>query len=192
VPVWRARRIAGHTLGLSAHAAAYVDQHVAAFADKIGPAQLDRLCDEARDRFDPDDAEARRLEQAEQRKVTIRMPDHTLHQGHDGLAHVEATLDAADAKDLEHALAQKASDLLAAGSPESLDVRRSMALGEIARGQLTLDLKADQSTEPSERGRNRKPRQTILTVHLSDATLGTGIVECDQLKTHLSLEQVLG
>jgi hypothetical protein len=29
-------------------------------------------------------------------------------------------------------------------------------------------------------------------VHLSDATLGTGIVECDQLKTHLSLEQVLG
>ncbi len=53
-----------------------------------------------------------------------------------GTVEVTASVDLADALDLETALAQAAAELIAAGSTESLDVRRSMALGVIARHYL--------------------------------------------------------
>lgn len=182
----RARRVASHTIGLSPAAAAHVDAQVAAVAGRIGPSQLDRLCDEARARFDPDAAEQLRAERAEQRQVRIRYGEHGLDEGIEGLGFIEATLDAADAKDFEHAVAQVATTLLDLGSTEPLDVRRARAVGEIARGQLCLDLaRAGQPSTP-------KARRTVLTLHLSDLSLASGIVTCDELRTHLSVEQVLG
>ena len=47
-----------------------------------------------------------------------------------------ASVDTADALDLEAAVAQAAAQLKAGGSTDSLDVRRSMALGVIARHYL--------------------------------------------------------
>ena len=52
--VWRARRVAQATSGLSAEAAAHVDAQVAPFAHKIGLVQLERLVEEAIARFMPD------------------------------------------------------------------------------------------------------------------------------------------
>ncbi len=53
---------------------------------------------------------------------------------------ITGELDLADALDLDDALARGAASLAAAGCDEPLDVRRSMAAGDIARRQLALDL----------------------------------------------------
>ncbi|MDP3890533.1 MAG: HNH endonuclease, partial [Nocardioides sp.] len=47
LPAWRARRVAHATTHLSPEAAAFVDRHIGPVAHKTGPAQLDRLIDEA-------------------------------------------------------------------------------------------------------------------------------------------------
>src|SRR5689334_3442290 len=57
---WKLGSIADRTLHLSPEAAGFVDAHVAAVAHTIGPAQLARLIQEARARFDPERTEADR------------------------------------------------------------------------------------------------------------------------------------
>ena len=74
---------------------------------------------------------------------------------------VEAEVDLADALDLDTALSTGAARLADLGSVASLDVRRSEALGQMARAQLALDL--DTSPEPQ--------RQVVLHVHLSDQAI---------------------
>ncbi|HEX7717555.1 MAG TPA: HNH endonuclease, partial [Marmoricola sp.] len=54
LPAWRARRIAEHTLSLSPEAAAHVDVQLAPFAHRVGPAQTERLVDEAIARHMPE------------------------------------------------------------------------------------------------------------------------------------------
>ncbi|MEO5653457.1 MAG: HNH endonuclease, partial [Marmoricola sp.] len=183
LPAWRARRVAAATLGLTREAAEFVDAQVAPFAHKIGPAALDRLVVEAVARFMP----ARALEEAraaaDGRHVTI----HRRQVSFTGTSYLEGELDLADALDLDAALSQGAWSLKAAGCTESLDVRRSIAAGEIARRQLALDLQPDEQDEaacgtvtsstPKQTG-----RQVVLHVHLSDrAITGTSAAECDGL-----------
>ena len=60
LPAWRARRIARETLCLSAEAAGHVDRHVGPVAHRIGPAQTQRLVEEAIARFMPETAEETR------------------------------------------------------------------------------------------------------------------------------------
>jgi 5-methylcytosine-specific restriction endonuclease McrA len=66
-----------------------------------------------------------------------------------GTMHLEADLDLADALDLDRALAHGAASLKALGSGESLEVRRSIALGELARTQTALDLARQDPTRTS-------------------------------------------
>jgi len=61
-------------------------------------------------------------------------------------------LDAIDARDLDVAVGQAAHTLLIAGCPKSLDVRRALALGEIARHELTLDLTTGEIGSSSDTG----------------------------------------
>jgi hypothetical protein len=166
LPAWRARRIARSTIALSPEGAGYVDRQVAPFAHRVGPAQLDRLVEEALVRFSPDTAETRRRAAAEARHLTV----HVDHVGHEGTVHVEGDLDLADALDLDTALTDGAARLAALGSPDPLDVRRAHALGELARGaHPTLDLE----TDPAEDGAGAAPgRQVVLHVHLFEAALG--------------------
>jgi hypothetical protein len=70
---WRLGFIADRTMCLSPAAAAFVDTHVAAVAHKIGPAQLDRLIEEAKARFDPDQTEAERAAAADRRHFDIAL-----------------------------------------------------------------------------------------------------------------------
>ena len=163
---WRARRIAQATLMLTQDAACFVDDQVAGFAHKVGPAQTDRLVEEAICRFMPDLALANAAKAAEGRHLTI---DHQ-QVSFTGTSRVEGELDLADALDLDAALSRGAESLKAGGSSDSLDVRRAQAAGELARNQLALDLAGeDVSTAPP---RNRvKARQVVLYVHLSEAAL---------------------
>jgi hypothetical protein len=157
---WLARRIADKTLLLTQQAASFVDRHVAPTAHRIGPVQLDRLVDEAIARFMPEEAERRRLARAEGRYFTIEAQQVSF----DGTTTVHGELDLADALDLEDAIQAVAGQLKDLGCPESLDVRRSLAVGELARRELTLDLTTD---PPTPKARRRTRRKLVLYVHLS-------------------------
>ncbi|MDO7869567.1 HNH endonuclease signature motif containing protein [Nocardioides jiangxiensis] len=137
--VWRARQVAHLTYGLSPEGAAYVDDHVAAFAHRIGYAALQRLLEEARIRFvegyEPEGGPIR----PDGRKVRVGLGQISTN----GTADLWGELDYADASDLERAIARRATVLGAdggAGAGLPLDARRALALGEMARHDLCLDL----------------------------------------------------
>ena len=133
---WRARRIARATIALAPAAAGFVDDQVAGFAHRIRPSGVDRLVEEAIVRFMPDQARRRREAAADGRHAHV----HTHQVSFEGTVWVEAEVDLADALDLDTALSVGAARLADLGSPASLDVRRSEALGQMARHQLALDL----------------------------------------------------
>ena len=167
---WRARRIAEATLPLTQEAAAFVDAQVAPFAHRIGIAALERLIDEAIARFMPDKAAEDAEKAADGRHFTI---DHQ-QVSFGGTSQITGELDLADALDLDTAVAKGANELLALGSTDSLDVRRSIAAGQLARNQLALDLAAEHDaggSEPPPRRARPKPRQVVLHVHLSDTAI---------------------
>ncbi|HEX5860265.1 MAG TPA: HNH endonuclease signature motif containing protein [Nocardioides sp.] len=135
---WKARRVAAETIShaLTVDAAAHVDRHVAPVAHKIGGRAIDRLVEEAIARHMPETAEATRRASADGRHLTI---DH--HQiSFAGTSTVHGELDLADALDLDAALTHHAVVLKDLGCTEPLDVRRALAVGELARHQPTLDL----------------------------------------------------
>ena len=154
---WRARRIAEATFLLSQEAAAFVDAQVAPFAHRIGIAALERLIAEAIARFMPDKAAEDARKAADSRHFTI---DHQ-QVSFGGTSQITGELDLADALDLDTAVAKGAHELLALGSTDSLDVRRSIAAGQIARNQLALDLtdrrqtRGEQSDHPPAADRSR-------------------------------------
>lgn len=169
--VWKARRIAEATLSLSPEAAAFVDAQVAQAAHKIGRAALDRLVEDAIARFDPARAQAERDRAAEGRHLTI---DHT-QVSFAGTCRVWGELDLPDAQDLDAAVAAGAARLKGLGCGESLDVRRALAIGEIARNELALDLSAGFAAEQSVAAKpvtpTRPRRDAVLYLHLSAAAL---------------------
>src|SRR6478609_5504152 len=158
---WRARRIARETIPLSMEAAGFVDDNVARFAHRVRPAELDRLVADAIARHMPEVAEELRQRAADGRHLTI---EHT-QVSFAGTSWIYGELDLADALDLDTAITHHAAVLAAAGSTETLDVRRSRALGEIARHQTVLDLTPDKVDEAEED--LPQARQTILHIHLS-------------------------
>ena len=136
-----------------------MDAQVARFAHRIGIAALERLVAEAIARFMPDQAVADARTAAEGRHFTIEHEQVSFN----GTSRITGELDLADALDLDAALSQTAETLKVLGSTESLDVRRSLAAGQIARNQLALDLTAGTelsrattaSRSPSRRSRGR-------------------------------------
>ena len=168
LPAWKARRVAEQTVDLSKEAARFVDRHVAPVAHQVRPAQVDRLVEEAVGRHMPEHAERRRRDALDQRKLVI---DHQ-QVSFAGTSQVYGELDLADALDLEDAIRAGAAQLAALGSTETLDVRRSLALGDLARHQPTLDL----TTSPGEATtpRRKPPRAVVLHLHLAEAAISSG------------------
>jgi hypothetical protein len=164
LPAWRARRIAQATRCLPPEAAAWVDRQVVAFAHRISIAALDRLIEEAMVRFDPDQAKKDRAAAADKRRFDI----HLQQVSFNGTVDVSGTLDLKDAFDLEKAVARRAGLLGDLGAAGSLDVRRSAALGEMARDDLTLDLETGERTPSSGGG-------IELRVHVNSADLATAV-----------------
>jgi hypothetical protein len=95
-----------------------------------------------------------------------------------GTMYLDAELDIADALDLHTAVTAGAQLRAQMGSTESLDVRRAQALGDLARGELPLDLLPDDQVADqadvslvTPRAQRRQPRQVVLHVHLSEAAI---------------------
>ncbi len=178
--VWRAGRIADHTISLSEAGAAHVDRHLAPVARSCSWAQMDRLVEEAMVRFDPEAAEARRREAAERRHFDLHVDQVT----YDGTVHVDGELDLADALDLEDAIRAGATQLAACGNTESLNVRRSIAAGDLARRQLALDLDTDTDTEADA----APGRSVVLYAHLGQGP----VARCGNTRSPISVEQIQG
>jgi Domain of unknown function (DUF222) len=186
VPLWKARRLAQLTAILPAEGADFVDRQLAGFVGKISWAGIERLVDQARVAFDPEGAEKDRLAAADGRRFDVR----TEEANHRGIVHVEGVLDLADGLDLDTAIRQGAEELAALGSTESLDVRRSMAAGELARRQLAFDLRAGAGEGAASVA---KPRQVVIHVHLSHAAISrdeVGIAKVEETRSIVSTDQV--
>ncbi len=112
-----------------------------------------------------------------------------------GTSLVTGELDLADALDLEDAIRGIAAQLGDLGSPEPLDVRRSVAAGELARRQLALDLTTEDTGENTGGERPRRQRttsRTVLHLHLSHAAL-TGsdpVGRVENTRTPVTAEQI--
>ena len=132
---WRVLRISEHTQSLSADAAAWVDVQIVDRAHKAGAIALERLVAEAVVRFDPDVVYEDEVTQTEKRRVIIDS-----RHVHAGLVQIDAVLDEADARDLDAALAKVAAEtpgeIAGGGRTLSPQVRRALALGELARREL--------------------------------------------------------
>ena len=183
VQVWRVRRVTDLTRALTQEAAAFVDAHLAHVVHTASFTTVKRLVAEAAARFDPEATEMEEIDTAATLHVTLDL-DTAWSIGTASGVHLTGLLDRADAEELEHAIRTIAHQLLAAGSQDSLDVRRAKALGYLSRGDLTLDLTTDLTTvdeaSPVEEARQRRletkrptrqPRQVVLHIHLSEAAL---------------------
>lgn len=158
----RARMIAGATLDLSPEAAGFVDGEVAPFARGLSAAQLGRTVDEAMARFMPELAARRREDAAEGRKVNIDLEQVSFN----GTCRIDAELDLADALDLDARLSDDAAGLKDLGSEQSLDVRRAIALGHLARGDNPLPLQTGQHGTP-----DRRRRDVVIYAHLAGGAI---------------------
>ena len=178
VQVWRIRRVTEVTRPLTAEAAAFVDAHLAHVVHTASFATVKRLAAEAAARFDPETTEMDEVDTQSTLHVTLDL-NTAWSIGTAAGVHLSGLLDRADAEELEHAIRTIADQLAAAGSTDTLDVRRAKALGYLSRGDLTLDLPTEGEASPVEEARQRrletkKPtrsRQVVLHIHLSEAAL---------------------
>lgn len=165
VPAWRARRVAATVAGQPDDVAAYVDEHVAAVAEKVGVATLDKLLDEAMLRLHAEDRELEQLDALDARWVRL----HEERMGHTGIAELEARGDWKDLADFDETLTAVAERLGEQGAPHagtSLDVRRSIAMGVLADPAQALALLTG-TTDAVRRPRKR----AVLHLHLSERAL---------------------
>ncbi len=164
VQAWRARRIAQAVLGAHADVTADLDARIAPLAHKVGPTTLTRLLDEIMLRLHAEEREIKQLEDLDARYV--RLEDGSINNT--GIADLFARGDWKDLHDLDATLSAIAAALKEQGCDESLDVRRSMALGILAdpaQAQALLD--HDDAPAASR-------KKIVLFLHLSEAALRGG------------------
>ncbi|WP_200837862.1 hypothetical protein, partial [Ruania rhizosphaerae] len=132
----RARAVTRLTKKLPFEGAGWVDRQVAWSIGSCSRAQIERAVAAAMDHYDPEQARAEAQAALEARRVEIHLGDagdpHL--PGSTAVVNFEGGLDLADALDLEAAVAARAAALSAFMPDASEDVRRSIALGDLARG----------------------------------------------------------
>jgi len=183
---WKARHVAHATRDLTREAAAFVDAQVSAFANRISPAELQRLIDTAIATFMPEHAAEIAAAAADTRDVRV---DHG-QISFAGTSRIEGEIDFLDALDLDNALQTGAAQLAELGSDLPLGARRAATLGNLARGELALDLEAPEAPSPGRRTQSH--REVVLYVHLSEdaITTGTGTALAERSRRLFTAEQI--
>lgn len=167
VQAWRGRRIAQATLDHDDDVAAHIDDTIAPLAHRVGPVTTARLIDEAMARLHPAERELAQLQALAHRHATLH---DTV--SHDGVAHMDIHADLKDLLDFNDTLAAVAAALASQGSTETLDVRRSLAVGVLADPCHAAAL-LDPVSAPTGAAAARPRKQLVLHVHLShDALAG--------------------
>ena len=200
LPAWRARRIARAVIGAPADVVESIDDTLVTIAAKVGPVQLDRLLDEAMLRLHAEDRELAQLEALDARHVTL----DELTLTHTGVADLHIRGDWKDLHDFDQTLTDLAHALATTpeAQGESLEVRRSIAVGVIADPARAAALLAG---TPAPKPRKR----TVLHLHLShdavqgrdpvgrNETTGTPVLAelirswCARPDTHLTVAPVI-
>ena len=184
VPVWRARRIAQAVLGKPDDVAQHLDDAIAPVAEKVGPGTLERLIDEAMMRLYPEQRELAQLEALDARHATLH--EETLTET--GVGEMTVRADWKDLHDFSETLSEIAArlaeeDAAADRPPDSLDVRRSRAVGVLADPEAAAAMLAHRATP-------KPKRRTTLVVHLSeDAVRGLDPVGRNETTSRPVLEQ---
>ena len=163
----RARRVAEALLGQPADVCRFVDRELTrrvVDSQAIGPIVLDRLVDEAMLRLHAEQRELEQLQALDRRHVTI--DPATIN--HTGIGELDARADWADLGPLDQTLTAIAEVLgqQPEHQHESLDVRRSLALGILAdpaRAQALLT--GDVEARPTKRS------ELTAQLHLTEANL---------------------
>jgi len=174
---WRARRIAQAVLGAPDDVCDHLDTTLAGLAHQVGPVTLARLLDEAMLRLHPEEREIAQLEALDRRHATLHEDSIT----DAGIADMSLRGDWKDLHDFDQALSEVAAALASADEAagryvESLDVRRSRAVGVLADPTSAAALL---QARPAPRPRKR----ALLVVHVSeDALRGVDpVVRCETL-----------
>ncbi|MET3963876.1 hypothetical protein ABIE44_003810 [Marmoricola sp. OAE513] len=151
---WKGRRIAGETVLLPLEAAVDLGERMAVVARKLSARATQQMIDETIAAVLPEIAQ----ERADHHSTPRVVVDHR-QVSFSGTSEIYGALEIADALDLDATLTREAEALKAAGCDASLDVRRAMALGRLARGEANVD------------------RPVTLYVHLPADTDATAVLE---------------
>ncbi|GAA4696019.1 HNH endonuclease signature motif containing protein [Nocardioides conyzicola] len=135
VQVWKARRVAEHTIALPPQAAAQVDTILAPIAHTCSFAEIERVANAAAKEADADNEEDERASTGPFLRVGLDDAKHN-----HGYVPIEGLLDLDDALALEAAIKAKAHALLDEHPTLDLDARRAMALGLFADGSGEREL----------------------------------------------------
>ncbi len=163
VPAWRARTIAQAVLGAHADVVEAMDAALVGIAHQVGPVTLARILDEQLLRLHAEEREIKQLEDLDARFV--RLEEASINET--GIAELFARGDFKDLHDLDQTLTAIAAALKEQGCAESLDVRRSLALGVLADPAQAQALLTGADAPPAAR------KKIVLHLHLSQAALET-------------------
>ncbi len=183
---WRSRRIAQTVAGMPDDVCAVLDATLAPLAHRVGATTLAKLLDEAMLRLYPEERELAQVEALDRRHATL----HEESINHTGVADMSIRADWKDLHDFDQALSAMAAvlaerDAAEGRYPESLDVRRSRAVGVLADPATALALREGcEAPTPS--------KQTLLVLHLShDAVIaGNPVGRCETLAAPLLVQQL--
>lgn len=183
---WRARRIAQTVLGAPDDVCDHLDRELSSVAATVGPVTLDRLLDEAMLRLHPEERELAQFAALDRRHATL----HAGSINDTGVADMTLRGDWKDLHDFDQALSRVAAALADADRAhdryvESLDVRRSRAVGVLADPASALALLEGRPAP-------RPTRRTTLVVHVArDAVLGVDpVARCETLGRAVLDQQV--
>src|SRR5690625_1650869 len=126
--VWRARALAGDCWDLPPEAIEFIDAQMSDVTARVTKTSRDRIITEARRRFEAAEESA-----AEERALEERCVEVDVHRQQHGVVPLFGGLDLPDALAIDAALVAGAQALKDLGSDAPLNVRRSWALGDLAR-----------------------------------------------------------
>jgi hypothetical protein len=198
----RARMLAQAVIGRPRDVSDHLDRTLAQVAHKIGRVALERAIDEAMLRLYPEQREAEQLEALDRRFATL----HVDSINHVGIADMSLRGDWKDLHDFDRVLAAvavalAAQDVAAGLVPDSLDVRRSRAVGVLADPAAAAALLSGEHAPPPS-----KRAQLVLTMRVEaltgdpvahNTTTGRPVLEqavrdwCGRTDTHLQVLPVL-
>lgn len=198
----KARMLAQAVIGRPRDVSDHLDLHLAPVAHKIGRVSLERAVDEAMLRLYPEQREADQLEALDRRFATL----HVDSINHIGIADMSLRGDWKDLHDFDRALSRvavalAAQDTAAGLVPDTLDVRRSRAVGVLADPAAALALLSGEHAPPPS-----KRAQLVLTISRDgltgdpvahNTTTGRAVLEqavrewCGRTDTHLQVLPVL-
>ncbi len=193
VAAWRARRIAQAVLGEPDDVTTHVDTTIAPTAGQIGPVLLERALDEAMLRLHPEERELQQLADLDARYAHL---DESTYN-HSGIAEYIIRGDWSDLKAFDDTITTLAAALAQTGceetgSEESLDVRRSIAVGILADPEAALALlHRPPAPQTPAKAKAKAKRRIILDLDLHpDHLAGLDPVILDK-QGRATLEQII-